>query len=110
MRVIDFKRGDVASVELQRDGVAVALESAGQIPAVADAAVQQAGGKPAFNAFVAAVPPTAFVPRDDGTMPKVVLLVRDLARGGAVVTLTLPESLVKRLYNELAPWRDALAR
>ena len=107
--VVDFKKGDVSSVELLRDGQPVALESGATIPAVANPDAQQAGKKPLFNGYAAVVPPTAFVPRDDGSWPKIELVVKDATRGAASRT-TLSESLVKRLYNDFAPWRDALTR
>jgi serine/threonine-protein kinase len=107
--VLDFKKGDVTSVELLRDGQPVALESGAVIPAVANPEAQQAGKKPIFNGFAAVLPPTAFMPRDDGSTPKIELVVKDATRNAPTKT-TLSESLVKRLYNEFAPWRDALAR
>lgn len=107
--VVDFKKGDVSTVELLRDGQPVALESGATIPAVANPDAQQAGKKPVFNGYAAVVPPTAFVPRDDGSWPKIELVVKDATRGAASRT-TLSESLVKRLYNDFAPWRDALTR
>jgi len=109
-RVVDFKKGDVISVELLRDGEAVPLDAAAQLPAVVNGALQLASGKKVFNAFAATIPPTAFVPRDDGAFPKVEVLVRDASRGGNVTRIQLSESLVRRLYSEFAPWRDALAR
>lgn len=107
--LVDFKRGDVASVELLRDGQAVPLDGGAIVPAVAIPDVQASGNRPVFNAFVAQLPPTAFQPRDDGSPPRFELVVRDTKRGNVLRT-TLPGSLVTRLYNELAPWRDALAR
>lgn len=109
-RVIDFKKGDVVSVELLRDGTVIPLDDKAQLPAVVNAAAQQAEGKPVFNGFVATVPTSAFIPRDDGKMPRMELRVQDATRGGAATRLVLSESLVRRLYNEFAPWRDALAR
>ncbi len=109
-RVVDFKKGDVTAVELLRDGVAVHLDGAAQLPAVVNGALQLAAGKKVFNTFVATIPPTAFIPRDDATFPKVEVLVRDATRGGDVTRIQLSESLVRRLYGEFAPWRDALAR
>jgi serine/threonine-protein kinase len=108
-RLVDFKRGDVASVELLRDGQAVPLDGGSIVPAVAIPDVQASGNRPVFNAFVAQLPPTAFQPRDDGSQPRFELVVRDTKRG-TVVKTTLPGALAMRLYNELAPWRDALAR
>ncbi len=107
--VIDFKKGDVTSVELLRDGQPVSFESGMNFPAVALPEAQQNGKKPVFNGFAAILPPTAFAPRDDGTTPKFELVVKDATRG-AVSKTTLSESMVKRLYNEFAPWRDALSR
>ncbi len=107
--VLDFKKGDVTTVELRRDGQPVSLESSTTLQAVVNAEVQQAAKKPVFNSYVAVLPPTAFVPRDDGTMPKFELIVKDATRGAPSRT-TLSDALVKRLYNEFAPWRDALAK
>ncbi|QJR35783.1 serine/threonine-protein kinase [Gemmatimonas groenlandica] len=109
-RIIDFKKGDVMSVEVLRDGAAVALENPAQLPAVLNGTAHQAEGKKVFNSYVATVPASAFAPRDDGKMPRIEVLVTDATRGGGPARIALSDGLVKRLYNEFAPWRDALAR
>ena len=109
-KIFDLKKGDVASVEVMRDGTAVSLDGAASMPAVVNGPAHVAAGKPVSNAFVAALPPTAFIPREDGALPKVELLVRDASRNGAITRIVLSESLVRRLYDDFAPWRDALAR
>lgn len=109
-KIFDIKKGDVTSVELLRDGTPVSLDAGSQIPAVVNGPAHLTAGKAVPNGFVATIPPTTFIPRDDGKLPKIELLVHDASKGGAVTRLQLSESLVRRLYDEFAPWRDALAR
>lgn len=109
-KVFDIKRGDIAGVELLRDGNPVALEAGAHIAAVVNGPAHAAAGKLVPNAFVATLSPTTFVPREDGSIPKFELQVHDASRGGAVTRIVLSESLVRRLYDDFAPWRDALAR
>ena len=109
-KIFDLKKGDVESVELTRDGVAVTLGSAAHVPAVVNTQAHTDGGKSVANAFVATIDPAVFLPHEDGSRPKVELLVRDAMRGGAVTRITLAESLVRRLYDDFGPWRDAIAR
>ena len=109
-KIFDMKRGDVASVELLRDGASIALDASSHIPALVNAAAHTTAGKPVPNAFVATIPPTAFLPRDDGSLPKIELLVHDASRNGAITRIQLGDSFVRRLYDDFAPWRDAIAR
>ena len=109
-KLIDVRRGDITSVEMLRDGVPVPFESVGHIAALVNAADHVAAGKFSPKSFVAAIAPTAFLPRDDGSWPKLELLVHDAARSGGPVRVNLPLSLVKRMYDEFGPWRDAIAR
>ena len=109
-RLSEIKKGDVSAVEMLRDGAPVVLEASSRITALANASAHVAAGKPVPNSIVATLSPTTFVPRDDGTLPTIELLVHDAAKGGAVTRVTLSESLVRRLYDDFAPWRDALAR
>jgi len=109
-KIFEIKKGDVESVELLRDGIAVPLSSSARIAALVNAAAHQSAGKPTPSAFVATVAPTTFMPREDGSLPKIEVLVHDATRGGAVTRFTLAESLVRRLYDDFAPWRDAIAR
>jgi hypothetical protein len=109
-KLFDIKKGDVMSVELLRDGSPVTLESNAQVPAVVNGPAHLAAGKPVPNTIVAVLAPTTFIPREDGTLAKFELRVRDASRNGAVTRIVLSESLVRRLYDEFAPWRDALAR
>ena len=109
-KIFEIKKGDVESVEILRDGSPIALESTARIPALVNATAHQSAGKPTPNAFVATIGPTTFMPRDDGSLPKIEVLVHDASRGGAITRFALSESLVRRLYDDFAPWRDALAR
>ena len=109
-KLYDFKRGDVADVELLRDGVAVPFDAAARIPSLVNAAAHSSAGRRVPNAFVATLAPTTFVPRDDGAMPKFELVVHDGMRNGATTKITLNPTLVRRLYDDFAPWRDALVR
>ena len=88
----------------------IPLESTARIPALVNTTAHQSAGKPTPNAFVATIGPTTFMPRDDGSLPKIEVLVHDASRGGAITRFALSESLVRRLYDDFAPWRDALAR
>ncbi|WP_434479336.1 serine/threonine-protein kinase [Gemmatimonas sp.] len=109
-KVFEIRRGDVESVELLRDGVAVTLEQSSRIPALANVPAHVAAGKPVPNEIVALVAPAAFMPREDGSLPKIEVVVRDAARGSAVTRIALSDGLVRRLYDDFAPWRDAIAR
>jgi serine/threonine protein kinase len=109
-KLYDLKRSDVADVELLRDGVAVPLEAGSRVPSLVNAAAHSQAGRRVPNAFVATLAPTTFVPRDDGTMPKFELVVHDAMRNGAATRITINATIVKRLYDDFAPWRDALVR
>ena len=109
-RVFDIKRGDVLAVEVLRDGTPVSLDAMSRIDAVVNGPAHLAANKPVPNAIVATLAPTTFIPREDGSLPKIELLVHDATRNGAVTKLTLSESLVRRLYDDFAPWRDAISR
>jgi hypothetical protein len=109
-KIIDVKRGDVAAVELLRDGAPVSLDASSRVPALVNGPAHLTAGKLSPNAFVATLAPATFVPREDGTLPKIEVLVHDATRNGAVTKITLSESLVRRLYEDFAPWRDALSR
>jgi serine/threonine-protein kinase len=108
-KTFDLKKGDVASVEVMRDGAAVSLEHVAHLPAVVNGPAHVAAGKPVSNAFVAAIPPSAFVLREDGSLPKIELLVKEAAKT-SVTRIVLSETMVRRLYDDFAPWRDVLAR
>ena len=109
-KLIDVRRGDITSVEMLRDGVPVPFESVGHIAALVNAADHVAAGKFSPKSFVAVIAPAAFLPRDDGSWPKLELLVHDAARTGGPVRVSLPTPFVKRMYDEFGPWRDAIAR
>ena len=109
-KLIDVRRGDIASVEMLRDGVPVPFETVGHIAALVNAADHVAAGKFSPKSFVAAIAPATFLPRDDGSWPKLELLVHDAARTGGPVRVSLPQPFVKRMYDEFGPWRDAIAR
>ncbi len=109
-RIFEIKRGNVESVELLRDGTPVALEQTARIAAMPNADAHTAAGKPVPHAIVAAVSPTTFMPREDGSLPRIEILVRDAARAGETTRIRLSDSLVRRLYEDFAPWRDAIAR
>jgi hypothetical protein len=109
-KIFDLKKGDIASVEVMRDGAAVSLEGPVSVPAVVNGPAHVTAGKPVSNAFVAAIPPTAFILREDGGLPRVELLVKEASRPGTVTRIVLSEAMVRRLYDDFAPWRDALAR
>ena len=109
-KVYDFKRGDISEVTLLRDGVPVTLEAGAAVTAVVNASEHNAAGKRVPSAFVATVAPTTFIPREDGAFPKFEVVVRDAMRNGATTKITLNQTLVRRLYDDFAPWRDALVK
>jgi len=109
-KIHEIKRGDIESVELLRDGVPVTLENSARLVALANADAHQAAGKPLPHAIVALIAPAAFMPREDGSLPTIEVVVRDAARGSAVTRIAINASLVRRLYDDFAPWRDAIAR
>jgi len=108
-KTFDLKKGDVSSVEVLRDGVAVSLESAATVPAVVNGPAHVSAGKAVSNAFVAAIAPSALVLREDGGLPKIELVIKETTRP-APTRIVLSETMVRRLYDDFAPWRDVLAR
>ncbi len=109
-KIIDVKRGDVTDVQVLRDGVAVPLDAPSRVPAVVNPPQHLAAGKKVSNAFIATLAPTTFIPREDGSLPKIEIVVHDALRNGATTKITLNQQLVRRLYDDFAPWRDALVR
>jgi len=109
-KIIDVRRGDVTDVQVLRDGEAVPLDAPSRVPAVINAPEHLAAGKKVSNAFIATLAPTTFIPRDDGSLPKIEIIVKDAMRNGGTTKITLNQQLVRRLYDDFAPWRDALVR
>ncbi len=109
-KIFDIKRGDVTDVEVLRDGAPVALDAPSRLPAVVNTQAHLTAGKRVTNAFVATLAPTTFNPREDGSLPKIEIVVRDALRNGATTKITLSQTLVRRLYDDFAPWRDALVK
>lgn len=109
-KIIDIRRGDVTDVQVLRDGEPVPLDAPSHVPAVINAPEHLAAGKKVSNAFIATLAPTTFVPRDDGSLPKIEIVVKDAMRNGGTTKITLNQQLVRRLYDDFAPWRDALVR
>lgn len=109
-KIFDIRRGDVQSVELTRDGVPVAFDAPSRVPAFVNPAEHLTANKSAPSAFVFMVSPTTFTPHEDGSWPKIEVLVHDNTRAGKPIKVSVSESMVKRLYDDLAPWRDAIAK
>ncbi len=109
-KIFDIKRGDVTDVEVLRDGAPIALDAPSRLPAVVNTQAHLTAGKRVTNAFVATLAPTTFNPREDGSLPKIEIVVRDALRNGATTKITLSQTLVRRLYDDFAPWRDALVK
>ena len=109
-KIFDIKKGDVELVEVTRDGIPVPVGSTAHVPAVVNTQAHTESGKAVTNSFVAIVEPTLFLPHEDGSRPIIELHVHDAMRGGSVTRITLSESLVRRLYDDFGPWRDAIAR
>jgi hypothetical protein len=109
-KIFDLKRGDVDGVDVLRDGVPVSLDASSRVPAVVNGPAHLAAGKRLTNTFVAMLAPTTFNPREDGSLPKIEIVVRDALRNGATTKITLNQTIVRRLYDDFAPWRDALVK
>jgi serine/threonine-protein kinase len=109
-KIFDIKRGDVDGVDVLRDGAPVPLDASSRVPAVVNGPAHLAAGKRLTNTFVAMLAPTTFNPREDGSLPKIEIIVRDALRNGATTKITLNQTLVRRLYDDFAPWRDALVK
>jgi hypothetical protein len=108
--IFDIKRGDVSSVRVRRDGVDIPLANVGQIPALVNEAAHDLAKKPNPGQVVGTLPPEAFAPRPDGTVPKVEVLIVDRTRGNSPITLTVPERTVRRLWEEFQAYRTAIAQ
>jgi hypothetical protein len=105
---IDLAKGDVASVEVRRNGTAVPALDVERIPAVVNAEALVAEGKSAASAVVLALRPDVFAPdQPGGAAPTIELSV---STGGKRVRLRLDGGLTRRLHDEFAPWRDGAAR
>jgi hypothetical protein len=94
---------------VRRDGVEIPLGGAGQIPALVNVDAHDKAKKPNPGEIVATLPPDAFAPRADGSMPKVDIVVTDRARGNSSVTLTVSDKMVRRLWDDFQSYRDAIA-
>jgi len=106
--IFDIKRGDIASLKLRRDGVEIPLAGVGQVPALVNVDAHEKAKKPNPSEIVATLAPDAFAPRADGSMPKVEVVVTERGRNNEV-TLNVPERMVRRLWDDFQPYRDALA-
>ena len=106
--IFDIKRGDIASLKVRRDGVEIPLGNVGQVPALVNVDAHEKAKKPNPSEIVATLPPDAFAPRADGSMPKVELVVTERGRNNDV-TLNMSEKMVRRLWDDFQPYRDAIA-
>lgn len=96
-RPIEFRRGDVASIVLKRDGATVPAIETASVAAVPDTA--QYGSRPFFRSGIAVFAPSAFA---DGN--RFALDVTDRARPGASITIQIPQKTVNAIRNELGPY------
>jgi hypothetical protein len=106
--IFDIRRGDIASIKVRRDGVDVELGSTGQVPALVNVDAHEQQKKPNPGQIVATLPPEAFAPNADGSMPRIEVVVVDRGRGNSV-TLAVPERIVRKLWDEFQAYRDAIA-
>ena len=108
-KVFDIRHGDIASVSVLRDGVAVTLGSVGLVPAVVNEDAHLKENKKAPPGEIAAtLPIDAFAPKADGNLPRIEIVVSDRSRGNSV-RLPVSDKLVRLLWDEFKPYRDALA-
>jgi serine/threonine-protein kinase len=107
-KLVEFRRGDVQSVQLLRDGAAMALLNGERFPGVVNDARHRELKKAVAFSYAAISPPDAFAPRPDGSWPKMELLVVDAMNRGKEARIQLSESLIRRVHEDFAPYRDAL--
>lgn len=107
-KIFDFKRGDIQSIQLLRDGTAMSLLNVERVPAVVNEARHKEQGKAVPFSMVAITPPDAFAPRADGSWPKMEVVTTDGMNRGREVRLQLADAVVRRIYEDFASYRDAL--
>jgi hypothetical protein len=78
------KDGDLADVRLLRDGQPVAPLDRGHFGATIRADSARLRGDPTARQAVSAFAVDAFAPREDGTQPRLVVVVTNLAKGEEV--------------------------
>jgi hypothetical protein len=83
---------------------------AGQIPALVNDGAHELAKMPNPGQFVATLPHDAFAPRPDGTVPKIEVVVVDRTRRNSPIMLTVPEKVVRRLWDDFQPYRSAIAQ
>ena len=106
--IFDIKRGDISSIKVRKDGVDLDLGNVGQVPALVNVDAHEQQKKPNPGQVVATLPADVFAPRADGTVPRIDVVVGDRTRGGSV-TLTVPEKMVRKLWEDFQAYRDAIA-
>ena len=107
-KLTDFRRGDVQSVQLLRDGVAVKLLDGERFPAVVNDGYHRQQEKVVPHSFAAMSEPDAFAPRADGSWPKIELFVVDAMNRNRELRLQLSETIVRKVHDDFKPYRDAL--
>jgi hypothetical protein len=94
---VEFKKGDVESVTLTRDGVEVPMIESGRVVAVPDP--EQYSGRALFHSNVSVFPPSAFA-----TGSRFRLEVRDSSRPGRSIGIDLPSRAIERIRSDLAAY------
>jgi eukaryotic-like serine/threonine-protein kinase len=107
-KLFEFRRGDVKSVQLLRDGVPMTLLSTERYPGVVNAARHADERKAVTHSFAAVIPPELFAPRGDGTWPRMEVRVVDAMNRDREAKLQLSEQLIRRVHEDFAPYREAL--
>jgi hypothetical protein len=96
-RPVDFSKGNVGSVVLKRDGVALPAIETATFRAVPDTSGY--GGRPIFRSGVIVVAPDAFATGTNFTLE-----VSDAARAGRVIQVKLERRTIAAIQSDLAAY------
>jgi hypothetical protein len=100
-RLLDFRNGDVNSIEVRRDGAPVLPIVSARIPAVPNEAAYQQSNRRTFKAGIAVYRPQDFALNADGSAPRLQVSVTDAARGQRQVSVVLPTAMLQAIARDL---------
>jgi len=96
---VEFKKGDVESVVLMRDGAAVPPIESSRFPSVPDPDAYT--GRSVFRSGIAVFPPSVFA-----TGGKFRLDIRDASRDGKTISIDIPSRAVDRIRTDLGGYLE----
>jgi hypothetical protein len=102
--VLDFRNGNVSSITLLRDGIAVEPIETAYFPAVANVADHTAKSKPVFQQGIALYRPREFAPLPTGGMSRYEVAVTVAERPDRPVRISLSAAMIQTIINDFAPY------